>query len=80
MILWLLHLRSCPSREIRPDALFDDGDITYCPANNTAAIFYSQSSNPNLTMRIYPIGKVTSALSIFPDLPSRVEITFEIVQ
>ena len=59
---------------------FDDGDITYCPANNTAAIFYSQSSNPNLTMRIYPIGKVTSDLSIFPDLPSRVEITFEIVQ
>ena len=59
---------------------FDDGDITYCPSNNTAAIFYSQSSNPNLTMRIYPIGKVTSDLSIFPDLPSRVEITFEIVQ
>ena len=59
---------------------FEDGDITYCPANNTAAIFYSQSSNPNLIMRIYPIGKVTSDLSIFPDLPSRVEITFEIVQ
>lgn len=59
---------------------FEDGDITYCPANNTAAIFYSQSSNPNLTMRIYPIGKVTSDLSIFPNLPSRVEITFEIVQ
>lgn len=59
---------------------FEDGDITYCPANNTAAIFYSQSSNPNLTMWIYPIGKVTSDLSIFPNLPSRVEITFEIVQ
>lgn len=59
---------------------FEDGDITYCPANNTAAIFYSQSSNPNLTMRIYPIGKVTSDLSTFPDLPSRVEIIFEIVQ
>ena len=58
---------------------FEDGDITYCPANNTAAIFYSQSSNPNLTMRIYPIGKVTSDLSIFPGLPSRVNITFEII-
>lgn len=58
---------------------FDDGDITYCPSNNTAAIFYGQSSNPNLTMRIYPIGKVTSDLSIFPDLPSRVKITFEIL-
>ena len=59
---------------------FEDGDITYCPANNTAAIFYSQSDRPDLTMRVYPIGKVTSDLSIFPDLPSRVEITFEIVQ
>ena len=59
---------------------FENGDITYCPTNNTAAIFYNQSSNPNLTMRIYPIGKVASDLSIFPDLPSRVEITFEIVQ
>mgnify|MGYP002510613382 CR=1 FL=1 len=58
---------------------FEDGDITYCPANNTAAIFYGQSSNPNLTMRIYPIGKVTSDLSIFPGLPSRVNITFEII-
>ena len=58
---------------------FDDGDITYCPSNNTAAIFYSQSSRPNLTMTVYPIGKVTSDLSIFPDLPSRVEITFDVI-
>ena len=58
---------------------FDDGDITYCPSNNTAAIFYTQSSRPNLTMTVYPIGKVTSDLSIFPDLPSRVEITFEVI-
>ncbi|MEY8420631.1 cyclophilin-like fold protein [Oscillospiraceae bacterium 44-5] len=58
---------------------FDDGDITYCSSNNTAAIFYSQSSRPNLTMTVYPIGKVTSDLSIFPDLPSRVEITFEVI-
>ena len=59
---------------------FADGDITYCPTNNTAAIFYSQSDNPNLTMEVYPIGKVTSDLSIFPDLPSRVDITFEIAE
>ena len=59
---------------------FDDGDITYCPSNNTAAIFYSQSDRPDLTMCVYPIGKVTSDLSIFPDFPSRVEITFEIIQ
>ena len=59
---------------------FDDGDITYCPSNNTAAIFYSQSDHPNLTMTVYPIGKVISDLSIFPDLPSRVEITFELAK
>ena len=58
---------------------FDDGDITYCPSNNTAAIFYAQSSRPNLTMTVYPIGKITSDLSIFPNLPSRVEITFEVI-
>ena len=52
---------------------------TYCPTNNTAAIFYSQSDNPNLTMEVYPIGRVTSDLSIFPDLPSRVDVTFEVV-
>ena len=59
---------------------FDDGDITYCPSNNTAAIFYSQSSRPDLTMMVYPIGKVTSDLSIFPDLPSRVDVTFELAK
>ena len=59
---------------------FADGDITYCPTNNTAAIFYSQSDNPNLTMEVYPIGRVTSDLSLFPDLPSRVDITFEVAE
>lgn len=59
---------------------FDNGDITYCPRNNTVAIFYAQSSRPNLTMEVYPIGRVTSDLSIFPDLPSRVDITFEAIE
>lgn len=59
---------------------FEDGGITYCPGSNTAAIFYSQSERPDLTMRVYPIGKVTSDLSLFPGLPSRVEITFEVIK
>lgn len=59
---------------------FENGDITYCPSNNTAAIFYAQTDRPNLTMEVYPIGKVTSDLSIFPSLPSRVEITFAVTQ
>ena len=59
---------------------FDDGDITYCPGNNTAAIFYAQSSRPDLTMEVYPIGRVTSDLSMFPDLPGRVDVTFAVIE
>ena len=57
---------------------FSDGDITYCPANNTVAIFYSQSDRPDLTMEVYPIGRITSDLSAFPTLESPIEITFSI--
>lgn len=59
---------------------FEDGEITYCPANNTAAIFYSQSDRPNLTMEIFSMGKVVSDLAVFDQLDSRVDITFELVQ
>lgn len=55
---------------------FADGDITYCPKNNTLAIFYSQSDIPNLSMEVIPVGKVISDLSIFSELPSNVDITF----
>lgn len=57
---------------------FENGDITYCPTNNTLAIFYAQTSRPNLTMEIIPIGKVTSDLSVFDTLGSRENITFSI--
>ena len=56
---------------------FEDGEITYCAQNNTIAIFYAQTSRPNLTMEVVPIGKVTSDLSVFDTLPSRAEFTFE---
>lgn len=55
---------------------FEDGEITYCAQNNTIAIFYAQTSRPNLTMEVVPIGRLTSDLSIFGTLPSRVEFTF----
>lgn len=58
---------------------FEDGDITYCPANNTVAIFYSQSDRSSLTMEVYPIGKVLSNLSPFPGLPGRVDVVFETI-
>lgn len=55
---------------------FNDGDITYCPQNNTIAIFYAQTENPNLTMEIIPIGKVTSDLTVFDTLPNNLNISF----
>lgn len=59
---------------------FEDGHITYCPANNTAAIFYAQTDRPNLTMEVFPMGKVTSDLSVFDQLPGNVDITFSLAE
>lgn len=59
---------------------FEDGDITYCPSNNTAAIFYAQTERPNLTMEVFPMGKVTSDLSAFNQLQGNVEITFSLAE
>ncbi len=56
---------------------FEDGTLTYCPTNNTVAIFYAQSSRPNLTMAVYPMGKVTSDLSVFHELSSNETFRFE---
>lgn len=55
---------------------FDDGDITYCPQNNTVAIFYAQTNQSNLTMRVIPMGRVTSDLSVLHTLGGSVDITF----
>lgn len=57
---------------------FDNGDITYCKQNNTIAIFYNQSSNPNLTMEVIPIGKVISDLSVFNELSSNEDMSFSL--
>lgn len=59
---------------------FEDGHITYCPANNTAAIFYAQTSRPDLSMEVFPMGKVTSDLSVFHQLTGNVEITFSLAE
>lgn len=59
---------------------FANGDITYCPSNNTIAIFYAKADDPSmgtLTMRIIPIGKVTSDLETFGNMESRMEFKFE---
>lgn len=57
---------------------FDDGDITYCPQNNSIAIFFAQTNRPNLTMKVIPIGRITSDLSIFNEIDRYANIFFEI--
>lgn len=57
---------------------FDDGDITYCPQNNSIAIFYSQTDRPNLSMKVIPIGKVTSDLSVLDEIDNFINVVFEI--
>ena len=57
---------------------FENGDITYCRTNNTMAIFYDKTKQPNLTMEVVSIGKVTSDLTVFQSLNSREDITFSL--
>lgn len=57
---------------------FSDGDITYCPQNNTLAVFYDQTDRPNLTMEVIPVGRITSDLSLFHRLPQQAELTFSL--
>lgn len=59
---------------------FDNGDITYCPQNNTVAIFYAQTNRPNLTMRVIPMGKVTSDLSVFHTMQQSARMTFSLAK
>lgn len=56
---------------------FEDGDITYCPGNNTIAIFYAQTDNPTLTMDVIKIGKVTSDLSRFHQLGHTIQFQIQ---
>lgn len=77
---------SMPSRPTKTEEgqlRFENGDITYCPSNNTIAIFYDKADDPDmgqLTMRIIPIGKVTSGLEIFNEMDSRLEFIFDNVK
>lgn len=59
---------------------FENGDITYCEAHHNMAIFYAQTDNPNLSVDVIPIGRVTSDLSIFDDLGGSEEITFSLAE
>lgn len=59
---------------------FENGDITYCPRNNTLAIFYAKArkDRPPLTMEVIKIGRVTSDLAVFDTLGSSEAISFAV--
>lgn len=59
---------------------FENGGITYCGAHHMIAIVYAQTDNPNLSVDVIPIGRVTSDLSVFDELDSREEITFSLAK
>lgn len=59
---------------------FENGDITYCEAHHNMAIFYAQTDNPNLSVDVIPIGKVTSDLSVFEELSGSAQITFALAE
>mgnify|MGYP002528256934 CR=1 FL=1 len=59
---------------------FENGDITYCEAHHNMAVFYAQTDNPNLSVDVIPIGKITSDLAVFNTLDSRESITFSLAE
>ena len=65
-----------PETKEQGQLFFENGDITFCFRNNTLAVFYNQSSGPNLSMEVIPIGKVTGDLEVFHNLPAYTDITF----
>jgi flavodoxin len=54
--------------------VFENGEITYCPANNTVAVFFAQTDRPNLTMSVISMGKVFSDLKVFDNMDDFVEM------
>lgn len=59
---------------------FENGQITYCEAHHNMAIFYAQTDDPVLSVEVIPIGRVTSELSVFENLPGNVDVTFSLAE
>ena len=59
---------------------FENGDITYCEAHHNMAVFCAQTDHPDLSVDVFPIGRVTSDLAVFENLDSLEEITFSLAQ
>ncbi len=67
-----------PTKKSKGKLAFVNGDITYCFENDTMAVFYNQSDEPDLTMRVNCIGRVTSDLSVFKEMGDSVMMTFDL--
>lgn len=59
---------------------FENGEITYCEAHHNMAIFYAQTDNPNLSVDVIPIGRITSDISVFNDFDNTENVTFRVKQ
>lgn len=59
---------------------FENGEIAYCEPHHNMAIFYAQTDDPILSVEVIPIGRVTSDLSVFEQLPGNVEVTFALAE
>ncbi len=59
---------------------FENGHITYCEPHHNMAIFYAQTDRPTLSVDVIPIGMITSDLSVFETLPSRIEAVFSFAE
>ena len=67
-----------PSETGEGHRTFEEGDVTYCPQNNSIAIFYDKSREPNLTMDVIVIGHIDAVdLSKLHALGERATILFE---
>lgn len=53
---------------------FSKGEISYCPANNTFAVWFDKEEQ-TLGMDIIKIGEITSDYSVFENMASSIELT-----
>lgn len=67
-----------PKNQPEGSLYFENGDITYAPANNSVALFYAKArkDKPPLTMKVIRIGKITSDLAVFGSFGNSETVNF----
>ena len=56
---------------------FSRGEISYCPANNTFAVWFDKEEQ-TLGMDIIKIGEITSDYTVLEDMASSIHMTVKI--